>query len=53
MALWVERTQGERGSDYIAEQVERLARSGDEAGVTMWRSVAERLARLGEPRAVN
>lgn len=46
VALWVEKNHGERGPIYIASQIERLALEDDEAGVTMWRTVAERFDQL-------
>ncbi|QDM41341.1 hypothetical protein [Altererythrobacter sp. TH136] len=48
VALWVERTHGEYGPQYIAEQIGRLALEGDEGGIAMWRSVAERFDQLSE-----
>lgn len=52
VALWVEKNHGENGPTFIAQQIERLALEGDEAGVAMWRTVAERfdqLSRTPEP----
>ena len=46
IALWVEKNHGESGPTYVASQIERLALEGDEAGVTMWRIVAERFKQL-------
>ncbi len=46
VALWVEKNHGESGPTYIASQIERLALEGDEAGVAMWRTVAERFDQL-------
>lgn len=46
VALWVEKNHGEDGTSYIASQVERLASEGDEAGVAMWRTVADRFDQL-------
>lgn len=46
IALWVEKNHGDDGRSYITNQVERFALKGDEAGVAMWRSVAERFDRL-------
>ena len=37
---------GERVFAFIAERVVELARAGDEAGVTRWREIADRVARL-------
>ncbi len=42
VALWVEKTHGRRGPEHIAEQIVRLANAGDEAGIAMWRAVADR-----------
>lgn len=41
-ALWVEKSQGEKGPDYIAKQVSRLALQGDSEGVATWRAIADR-----------
>ena len=46
VALWVEKNHGDGGPFYIASQVERLASKGDEAGVAMWRTVADRFDQL-------
>jgi hypothetical protein len=46
VALWVEKHRGADGPRYIAEQIGRLALEGDEAGVEMWRKVAERFDQL-------
>jgi len=46
IALWVEKNHGESGPTYVASQIERLTLEGDEAGVTMWRTVAERFDQL-------
>ena len=56
VALWVEKNHGEGGPAFIEKQMERLAREGDEAGVAMWRAVAERFVQLGrttEPNRIN
>lgn len=53
VALWVEKTHGDRGADHIASQVARLAELGDEGGIAMWRAVAERYGRLRERDTVN
>ena len=56
IALWVEKNHGESGPRYVASQIERLALEGDEAGVAMWRTVAERfdqLCRSPEPNRVS
>lgn len=46
VALWVEKNHGESGPTYIVSQIERLALEHDEAGVTMWRTVADRFDQL-------
>jgi hypothetical protein len=46
IALWVEKNHGESGPKYVASQIERLALEGDEAGLAMWRTVAERTDQL-------
>jgi endonuclease YncB( thermonuclease family) len=48
VALWAEKTHGDRGPDHIAAQVARLAAEGDEEGIAMWRAVAERYDKLHE-----
>jgi hypothetical protein len=53
IALWLERTHGDAGPEHIAKEVARLAISGDEDGVAMWRAVAERYDRLRERGAVH
>ena len=53
VALWIEKTHGDRGADHIAGQVARLAKLGDEVGIAMWRAVADRYDRLGERNIVN
>lgn len=47
VALWVDKNHGEGGPAFIAKQIERLALEGDEAGVAIWRTVAERFDQLG------
>lgn len=41
-ALWVEKHHGDDGPAHIAEQVTRLAKAGDQAGVATWRAIADR-----------
>lgn len=53
MALWVEKTHGDRGAEHIAKQVARLAELGDEDGIAMWREVASRYDRLRERTSIN
>ncbi|MGX7927750.1 DUF6961 family protein [Tsuneonella sp. HG094] len=48
VALWLEKTHGDRGADHIVSQVTRLAESGDAEGIAMWRLVAERYDKLRE-----
>jgi hypothetical protein len=48
VAVWLEKTHGDRGAVHIAEQIARLAERGDEEGIAMWRSVAERYDKLRE-----
>lgn len=42
MALWVEKTHGEQGPKYIAEQIGRLAVAGETKGMRLWTEVARR-----------
>lgn len=42
----VERQHGDRAAVHVAERIGALALSGDEAGVSRWREIAERLNRL-------
>lgn len=53
VALWVEKAHGAAGPTHIAEQITRLARDGDEQGVTMWRTVAERFDQVKAKGAIN
>lgn len=46
-ALAVERIHGDRAHVHVAERIGALAMSGDAAGVTRWRAIAERLDALG------
>jgi hypothetical protein len=39
-ALWVERSQGENGPRFIAEQIGALALQGDEPGIERWKAIA-------------
>ena len=48
IALWLEEKRGEAAPDYIARQITRLALAGDDAGIAMWRTVAERYDQLGQ-----
>lgn len=38
IALWLEKTHGDRWADHIATEVARLAATGDEEGISMWRA---------------
>ena len=42
MAVWVEKTHGTRGPEFIAEQIGRLGLVGDKGGVELWQEVAQR-----------
>lgn len=53
VALWLERAHGDRGPEHIAAEVSRLAAEGDENGVAMWRSVAERYDQLRQRGSVH
>lgn len=46
VALWVEKQHGPNGPRFIAEQVGRLALSGEAEGVAMRKAVASRLDQL-------
>jgi hypothetical protein len=46
VAPWVEKNLGKSWPAYIASQIERLALEGDDSGVAMWRTVAERRDQL-------
>lgn len=48
VAVWLEKTHSDRGADHIAEQIARFAELGDEEGIAIWGSVAERYDKLGE-----
>lgn len=53
IALWVEKTHGERGADHIASEVARLARAGDAQGIAMWRKIADRYDKLRDRGATH
>lgn len=53
MALWVEKTHGERGRDHIAREIARVATLGEEEGIAMWEAVAARYVKLRKPGALN
>ena len=48
MAFWVERTQGENGWLYIAQEQDRLLALGEFDGVKLWREVQSRFEQLFE-----
>lgn len=52
IALWAEKTHGDRGADHIASQVARHAEHGDESGIAMWSAVADRHYQLRERNTV-
>lgn len=52
VALWVEKTHGEAGWLFIAQQQDRLLVEGDLDGVAMWREVSRRYEQLGEGTSV-
>jgi hypothetical protein len=47
MALWVEKTHGDAGAEFIAAKIEDLTRSGEHGGVQLWRAVDRRFRELG------
>ena len=50
MALWVEKAHGNRGSSFIAERIDALARCGEKDGARLWQEVARRFDRLADPQ---
>lgn len=46
IALRVERDHGDSGSAFIEQQIAAFEIAGQQGGVELWRSVAERHARL-------
>ena len=46
VALWVEKTHGEAGWLFIAQQQDRLLAEADLDGVAMWREVSLRFDQL-------
>lgn len=48
MALWVEKNHGAHGPEFIAGQIARLRRRGEEGGVALWQDVAHRFEQLSE-----
>ena len=42
VALWLEKSHGDKAADHIAKQVTRLAELGDGHGIAMWQAVAVR-----------
>lgn len=53
MALWVEKTYGENGWLYIAQQQDRLQEEGDLDGVALSHDVAVRFDQLMEKTSDN
>ena len=51
VAMWVERTHGESGWLYIAQQRDRLLAEGDLDGEAMWRDVSCRYEQLESARS--
>lgn len=49
MALWVEKTHGSDGPQFIADKIARLRRRGEEGGVALWQDVARHFEQLSEP----
>lgn len=49
-ALWVEQNKGADGPRFIAEQVNRLALDGDEAGIARWKRIASAFDDLRDGR---
>jgi hypothetical protein len=45
-ALWVEQNKGDGGPDFMAEQITRLALTGDEAGIARWKRIAAAFDKL-------
>lgn len=45
-AAHVLRTHGQEATAFVADRVAVLARTGDEAGVTTWRKIADRIDAL-------
>ncbi len=45
-AAQLERQHGERAPLFLAERIGALAISGDDAGVSTWKAIAARLAKL-------
>ena len=46
VALWLARKTEDEASEYVTQQIERLEKSGDEAGVAFWRRVCRRYDQL-------
>lgn len=46
IALWVEKNHGQLGAKFIAEQIGRLAVSGEAEGIRLWTEVARRFDKL-------
>lgn len=48
MTVWVEKTHGFEGAQFIAEKIARLRRRGEDGGVALWQDVARRFEQLSE-----
>lgn len=48
MALWVEKAHDLDGAQFIAGQIDRLGRLGEEGGAALWQDVARRFEQLRE-----
>lgn len=46
IALWVEKNRGQLGAIFIAEQIGRLALTGETEGIRLWTEVARRFDKL-------
>ena len=46
IALWIEKTHGENGWFYIAQQLDRLITEGVFDGLALWQAVQERFEAL-------
>ena len=46
VALWVERTQGVNGGEWIGKTIARFEEADDQGGVALWSKVAERHSEL-------
>ena len=46
VALWVERTQGKNGAEWISHTIARFEEADDQGGMALWSKVAERHSQL-------